>query len=175
MVLDVTPGGVSADSYLSVEDADALAARDIGPEAEKWLAAGTTTEQKEAALRRATRDLDAYLRTGWRPFTVGQALLFPRAIDVAAAGAFIPSRLQRATYEQATYVLANAPILDKAAARQARQLASASEPNVAYTQSQENDPTAYLSPAALHYLEGFAHSGTRRGIHSVRMASGFVP
>lgn len=172
MPLDTTPGGALSDSYLAVADADALAGRDLGPEAAKWLAA--TGDQKEAALRRATRDLDAYLRTGWRRFMLGQALLFPRSIDINGAGAFIPLNLRLATYEQATYVLANAATMDRAATRKARQVQSASEPNASYTRPQEEDPAAYLSPAAMHYLEGYRHVGTKRGVQTVRMGSGFI-
>lgn len=177
MALTTTPGGALSDSYLTVADADALAGADIGTEAVKWLAA--TAPQKEAALRRATRDLDTYLRTGWRRYSSTQALLFPRVIDVRTVAdeltAFIPHNLELATYEQATYVLANAEVLDRAATRKARQLASVSEPNTAYTRTPDEAPAAHLSPAALHYLGGYRTVGTRRGVQSVRMGSGYVP
>jgi hypothetical protein len=174
--LDATAGGALSDSYLTVAAADALAGADLGPEAVRWIAA--TTPEKEAALRRATRDLEAYLRTGWVRWYSGQALLFPRAIDVhTVAGEvvpMIPRTLELATYEQATYVLVNAPVMDRAATRRARELQTVSEPNTSYTRPQNDDPINHLSPAALHYLEGYRHVGTKRGVRSVRMASGFV-
>lgn len=172
MALDATPGGALSDSYLSVAAADALAGNDVGPEVVRWIAA--TNAEKEAALRRATRDLDAYLRTGWRRYSTAQALLFPRSIDVTGGGPFIPRALELATYEQATYVLMNAGVMDRAATRRARELQTVAEPNTSYTRPQDDDPMSHLSPAALHYLEGFRHVGSRRGVQSVRMSSGYV-
>lgn len=81
-MIDATVGGALADSYLSVAAADALAARDLGSAALRWLQATTTVAMKERALVRATREIDAHLLTsGGTPYTATQALLYPRTVD----------------------------------------------------------------------------------------------
>jgi len=174
MALDATVGGASANSYLTVEEADALAAADYGPEVSTWLSVGA--EAKGQVLMRATREIDGYLRTGWPPYATDQALLFPRAIDVTGSPAapYLPRTLKLATYEQATYLLRNAAVIDQAAARRARDLQSASEPNVAYTRPSGGQDAPVLAPGAAHYLAGYRSSATSRGVRSVRMASGHV-
>ena len=82
MTLDATVGGTSADSYLDVATADGLAAADIGRAATAWAAA--STDSKERSLKRATREIDAYLRSsGIARYSASQSLLYPRAVDVA--------------------------------------------------------------------------------------------
>lgn len=173
MALDATVAGADADSYLSVADADALAAADLGPEVDQWLAAEEA--DKERALKRATRELDSYVRTGWRQYASTQALTFPRLIDVDADGPFLPRDIRLATYEQATYVLANAKVLDRANTRRARDMQSASEPNLSYSRPTEDDAMGALSEAALAYLVDYGSQGTKRSVRSVRMASGYIP
>lgn len=169
MALDSTVAGSSSDSYISVAVADGFAADDLGPEATAWTAA--TTADKEKALKRATREIDGYLRTGWLRYATTQALLFPRSIDHSGTPevAFIPRNVQLATYEQATYVLRNATVIDSARQRRARDLESASEPNISYTERRDSVPPV-LSDAALHYLEGYRRSGGPRGLRSVRVS-----
>ncbi|MEA2676399.1 MAG: putative DnaT-like ssDNA binding protein [Chloroflexota bacterium] len=170
MTLDTTVAGASAKSYLSVADADALAADDLGPEAESWLAA--VTDAKEKALKRATREIDAYLRSGWTPYVATQALLFPRAVDYAGtpAAPVIPTSVKRACYEQATFVLRNASVLDNAQTRKARDVQSASEPNISFSEKTSGD-VPQLADAALMYLDGFRRSGGDRGLRSMRVSS----
>jgi len=172
VALDATVGGAAANSYLTVAEADAIAAQDVGPEVTKWLAA--SQPEKEAALQRATRELDAYMRTGWQPYSSSQALLFPRIIDQDSTGAYLPRKLQLATYEQSTYVLANAGVLDRANSRRARDLASVAEPNTSYSRQGGVDEVAELSAQAMVYLAGF-RTGGNRGLRSVRMSSGYMP
>jgi len=82
MILDATPAGLSANSYLTVGAADSLAGADLGSAAAAWLAA--VTAQKEAALVRATREVNAYLRSsGIARYAAAQSLLYPRAVDTA--------------------------------------------------------------------------------------------
>lgn len=179
MALDATVAGVSANSYLSIAAADLLAAADTGPEVTAWTAA--TTDQKERALKRATREIDAFLRSGWLRYGAAQsvafvqALLFPRAIDVSGSPAlpFLPRAVQLATYEQATYVHKNATVLDAAAVRRAQDMQSATQSNLSYTRSAEEGANV-LSPAALVYLEGYRRAGGARGIRTVRMSSGYL-
>lgn len=174
MTLVATVAGDTSDSYLTVSAADARAADDMGPEADRWLAAITTITDRERALKRATREVDAYVRTGHPRHSATQALRFPRSIDETAAGvAYIPTTILAATYHQAAYVLANAAVIDRAGARHARSLASSSEPNLSGTEA--DDPSAAMSPRALHFLSGYliaspARSGT---IGSLRMSGGF--
>lgn len=176
MALDATPAGASADSYLSVADADALAGADLGPEVDLWTAANTTA--KEKALKRATREIDAYIRSGWAKHVSTQALRFPRSIDVDADGdPFIPVDLQRATYQQAIYVNRNATVLAAANRRRARNVTNASEPDVSYTQGDPEEPIASMSAMAVHYLAGYATAPRAQraaSVRSARVSSGFV-
>lgn len=172
MTLDATVAGPTADSYLTLAAADAHAEDDMGPEADLWRKPTSTVKDRERALKRATREIDGYVRTGWPRHSGDQALRFPRSIDVASGVAFIPRGVQLATYHQAAYVLANAAVIDRASARHARNLSSASEPDLSGTQA--DDPGSAMSPRALHFLAGFriaaaAKSGT---IRSLRMAGG---
>src|SRR4051794_17191794 len=99
MALDPTVAGASSDSYLSVAAADAMAAADLGPEAEAWVRG--SAPQKEAALRRATRELDSYLGSRWMRYDTAQARLFPRSVDFRGTWGtpvpFIPADIINAT------------------------------------------------------------------------------
>lgn len=127
MALDATVAGASADSYITVAEADAFAAVRLGRFAEQWRDAATTTDTKEDALKQATSDLDAFVRVT-APYSDLQALVFPRAVDIDASDvAYIPRRVKEACYEQAAYVLATAELQDDAAERRARGLFSFQE------------------------------------------------
>ena len=167
MAIDSTVAGAAADSYLSVADADALAADDYGPEREWWKDAGL--EQKELALKRATDELDDAIRSGWTRYSLTQSLLFPRSIDVRATVAFIPDRLRRATYYQAAFLLRGARVIAAADMRRARGLQSASEPNMSYTEGDAAAPV--LSSRTLQAIAGFRRSGGSRRIQSIRTTS----
>lgn len=169
MALDSTVAGANADSYLSVADANTLAAADLGSEAAEW-AASADTARKEQALKRATREIDKYLRSGWTRYSPTQRLLFPRAVDYNGTPAvpFIQQDIRLATYEQATYLFANADAIDAAGIRWAR----ANQGEVASNEQESGD---YLvSPAAKAYLDGFRRGASGRGIRSVRV-SGYAP
>lgn len=173
MTLDATVAGASANSYLTVAAADALAESDMGPEAVKWLDANTTVVERERALKRATREIDGYVRTGWLPYAGTQALRFPREIDAASGVAYIPSDITMATYHQAAYVLKNANIIDGANARHARALTQFSEPNIS---GSVDDGVNIISPRAMHYLTGFEKASASKGgsgVRSVRLSGGF--
>lgn len=173
MALDSTVAGSTADSYLSVAVADGFAAADLGPEAAAWLAA--VTADKEKALKRATREIDGFLRSAWSRYSSTQALLFPRLIDYSGSPAvpLIPRNVQLACYEQASFVLKNAAVLDHARTRKARDVQSASEPNLSFSE-RTADSAPVLSDAAIHYLEGYRRAGGSRGIRSTRFASGVL-
>lgn len=174
MTLVATPADADANSYLTVADADALAGDDLGPEADAWLAT-TVLPSKEKALKRATREIDAHLSTTWQRYSSTQRLLFPRSIDTLDGDPVIPVGIQRATYQQAIFVLRNAAVIAAANSRRAQNLASASEPQMGYSQGAE-DGMNVLSPQALHYLSGFSvapRSGSD-GLRSVRVGTGFI-
>ncbi len=122
MPLDVTVGGSAANSYVSIAEADEFAASDIGRFAKAWTDA--PAEKKEAALRRAAREIDAYV--GIAPdeaFYYGvQALAFPRVRDVDYVTTLpeIPGRVKFGQYLQAAYLCATADQIDEAAARRAK-------------------------------------------------------
>lgn len=156
MTLVATVAAADADSYLTLAAAEALALRDIGPERDAWDHAGP--EDREAALRRATREIDGYIegpapRVAYSPGV--QALYFPRAIDLDDDGdPVIPSRVQQATYQQAIHILANKDLI--AAANAQRTTGDGSEGGQAYGIDAGAGPL--LSRAALHYLAGFARA-----------------
>jgi hypothetical protein len=129
VAIDATVAGTAANSYATVEEADLLALDDLGRAAADWALA--TLDTKERALKRATREIDAYVGTTEKYATdPEQALAFPRVSDVDSSGAaIIPSKLKLATYLQAGYVLRNADVLDEAASRRARGLVNFANPD----------------------------------------------
>jgi len=157
MALDATVAGASADAYLTVADADAIAAADMGSEAERWLSSSTTVTQREIALKRATREIDDLPHSG-TAYSTTQALVYPLSDDLDVNGdPIIVKRVRHATYYQAAFVLSNAAVIDRANARRARDVSQASEPDMSYTLG-EGGRSIY-SPRALQSLEGNARGG----------------
>lgn len=174
MVFDATVAGLAATSYLTVEDADALAAVDpVGGEA--WLS--SATDEKEQALMAATADVDTYRRAVAFRYDEEQPLLFPRLEDVRGDPAlpFIPRQVERATYEQATYLRQNAHLIRGAASQRARAVISASDGDGGFTAAVS--PTWGLyAPKMVELLDAIGAAGrTGRRIVSVPMASSFPP
>lgn len=165
MAIDATVAGASADSYLTVADADAIAGNRIGPYAEKWLAAQTSA--KEKALKTATRDVDEHVGATTR-YSSTQALGFPREIDVdGASQPLILTAVAEATYEQAVYLLVNAQQLADAATRRARAMFNFSDDDE--SGSITLDPLfGRFSPDAQRLLASLP-SEARGGIRSVPM------
>jgi hypothetical protein len=150
--LVATPGDSAANSYLTLDQADVLAAEDLGPASVSWLVA--SRNDRRAALKRATREIDAHLRTsGPARYSSTQSLLYPRAVDVTAGVATIPRWITGATYAQAKHLLRNAAVLDAAQTRKARAMDSASEPNTSYAADMRASPTN-LCDEAMGYLAG---------------------
>jgi len=173
MAIDATVAGASADSYLEVADADALAAEDYGPEKDWWLDAGA--EDKEFALKRATDEVDDHLRSGWSRYSATQTLLFPRTIDFTGTPAvpFIPTRVLRAVYYQAAFLIRGAKVIAAADLRRAKGAQSVSEPNMSYTQTFDSNEPAILSTRAATALDAYRQATGRRQVKSVYMASGY--
>lgn len=124
--LDTTPAGAAANAYISTEAADDLAGADVGRYAAHWQA--LARDDKERAILRATRDVDAYVGYVDTGYATDQALLFPRWYDVDSAGQpVLPDAVVRATYEQAIYVAKVGELIDDDASRRARGLNSWTE------------------------------------------------
>ncbi|HVM30772.1 MAG TPA: DnaT-like ssDNA-binding protein [Candidatus Limnocylindrales bacterium] len=171
MPLDTTVAGAATDSYISVAEADAMAAADLGRFAEAW--AEHTPDKKERALRRATREIDSHYGSV-RRYAATQARSFPRSLDVASGVPFVPDGIARATYEQAIYVASNAHLLDDAASRLARGLVSfSSEGGSGTVMGSEDVQYGRLAPNAARWLEVVRGRGTRsgRGVVSSRLSS----
>lgn len=96
MALDATPGGVTADTYIDLADADAYFEGRFG--AEDWE--GLSDPDKEKALRQATRHLDRQSYRGVKASAV-QALQFPRDIQDDSE---IPAAVREATCEEALWI-----------------------------------------------------------------------
>lgn len=169
MAFDATVAGNAANSYLSVAEADALAAADVGPSVTAWNAASQSA--KENALQRATREVNAYLRSsGIALYSATQALLYPRSVDVLNNTPFIPNAIRFATYAQAKFVNANASVLDAAETRKARGIESGSEPNVSWTLGAPGDKT-HLCDEAEAYLTGIFSQAS--SVHSVVIGTAY--
>ena len=109
MALDATTGGASADSYLTVADADAFAA--VTLHTAGWDSA--TDDDKAAALQQATRQIDLFVAWCGEVATDGQALAWPRRNmpDPLRPGAYIgagiiPDRLKAAVFNYTRGIIA---------------------------------------------------------------------
>jgi hypothetical protein len=156
MPFDATLGGASANSYLTVAEADAYANSDLGRNRTAWLAA--TVEDKEAALMRATEEIDATIVRVDSTFFTGQALLFPRSYDLDPSDDTLPklpARLGNAVYLQAAYIIRNADLLDDAASRRARGLANFSNPDGTSGQVAEDPRWGTLHPRVDRMLDEY--------------------
>lgn len=160
MVLDATVAGPSANSYLTVADADEFAAIDT-VNGDAWLAG--MSEAKQRALQAATSDVDLYKRSAGVRYSTIQALLFPRDTDLdSLAVPFLLGDVRRATYEQAVYLLRNAKVIGDAAARRARALFNFSDDDGS-GQPALNSSFGLFAPKMTEYLDriGAAARSTR--------------
>lgn len=150
MALVADVAGATSNSYLSVADADAIAqAEALGSNVKRWREA--TLDTKEAALIRATSEIDDFVGFS-NPYdpTTPQRLLFPRAgdVDPVTSAAIIPRSLQRATFLQAAYLLANADEIDESMARRARGLTNFSNPDGTGGSLSDTETYGVMHPAA---------------------------
>lgn len=161
MALDATVAGESANSYLTVAEADALADSELGHNARRWIL--SDLGDKERALIRASWQVDAYVPRFAR-YNGYQALAFPRDVDLDEAEMpVIEARVRRATFLQAAYLLANADKLDEASTRRARGMISFSESDVSGAPSL--DPAfGRMDPEAEILLKGFRQAGTVKSV-----------
>lgn len=168
MALDATVAGASANSYLTIDAADAHNDDRNGPQAERWAAA--STETKENALIEGAILIDSVVRASV-PYSLAQALAFPRASDVDANDdPVLPPRLLLAAYEQAAYLVANAKLLDAAASRRARQMFSFDEDGISGQISL--DPTlGLIAPKTQLLLNSLVATTGQTRIGSVQLRS----
>ena len=168
MTIVATPGASTANSYVTIAAADAFAETDHGPDVDRWRNA--TAMLKEAALKRATRELDALLRTtAYAAFDpTAQAvsnLYFPRSVDYDdASSPVIHYGIQRATYAQAKYIVSESRAIAAANAHRKRQAGSESE-------AAPYDGPPIISDEARHYAAPWLPGGIR----SVRVSSSYYP
>lgn len=101
MAIVATVGAANANSYLTVEQADAYLADRLGAEA--WAA---LDGQKETALKQATRELDRHRFKGCRANS-DQALQFPRLEQKQLLNE-IPPEVKQACAEQALWLAQHA-------------------------------------------------------------------
>ena len=112
MALDATPNGSSADSYVSVSDADAYHATHLY--ASTWT--GATEPNKEIALKMATRILDEKIDWSGNKASSTQALAWGRT-NVSDDGynvdsTIVPQPVKNATAEFARHLIAADPTGD---------------------------------------------------------------
>jgi hypothetical protein len=102
MALVTTPGSASADSYVSLNEADGYAASRFGTDA--WAALSDADQEK--ALRQATREIDRCRFRGRKTYA-SQALQFPRdyCSEESADLLEVPDEVQEACFEQALWVV----------------------------------------------------------------------
>lgn len=172
MAIDATVGGALADSYLLVAAADALASDDIGRAADAWVAADAI--RKEKALKRATREIEAYL--GPSVLLAGrysdlQARLYPRAEDVTSGTPFIPRAIVNATWAQAKFLIVNADALDAAQSRAARRNQSVSESGTSWTREDGASSAPFICDEAKGYLTGAF--GGASSVRSIRLSTDY--
>lgn len=170
MSLVVTPASATANSYLTVAEADEIAEQEtLGRDAESWLK--STASDKERALRRATREVDAFIVTSGTTYASDQALLFPRVADLDAndAPTIIPN-VRLATFYQAMYVLHNANVISDADSRRARGLTSFSDDDGS---GSINTEPQRLSTMARGYLGSLKSGAGRASIRSVPLSSSY--
>lgn len=160
MALDAEVGGATANSYLTVAEADAFADQELGHNAKRWIL--SDLGDKERALIRASWQVDAYVPR-FAPYVDDQALTFPRDVDVLADNPFLHERVKRATYLQASYLLANADKLDEASTRRARGMISFSESDVSGAPSLDPSFGRY-DPDFIALLDTFRLSATVKSV-----------
>lgn len=104
--LDATLSGASANSYLTIAQADDQ--MDGYDQVDAWEKLAKSNPDRQAALLRiGSRLIDQYCRGG-EPAVQGQRLIFPRKTDKDKTGAYvIPDEVKNALLEYVDYRLEN--------------------------------------------------------------------
>ena len=157
MALDATVGGASSDSYLSLTDAEAIAAGTL--HTDDWDAADD--DDKEAALATATRLLDWMIYWCGAVASRTQALAWPRTgmADPLRSDATVPSDILPAQLLQATFAYARAILqvdvlrpTTAGAEGGAIKSVKAGDLGVTYTEGHEASVTRVVPPVVLLLL-----------------------
>lgn len=146
-MIDTTFAGADAVSYATVAAADSYHSLRVRPE---WAA--VTAVAKEAALIRATDEIEASFRADGTAKTDTQALQWPRQNQTA-----IPANVIKATIELARHMLTDDPAqkVERQVAQQSESMDGLGGTSVTY-ESGSHDPYPFVT----RLLSGIA---TRRG------------
>jgi hypothetical protein len=150
-MLEATIGGAGANSFVTMEEAEAYFAARL--HAEAW--GGATAAAREQALRMAARMLNR-LRWHGTPGSATQALCWPRVGAPGAGAGTIPGAVKAAQCEEALAWLS--PSLVRRRALQAAQVAEAQVEGARETYAPA-DPTTLLSAEARALLTGWLRLG----------------
>jgi hypothetical protein len=171
-LLVATPGSPTANSYLTVADADTIAlVQGLGEASDAWLAAGN--DRKERALIRATAEVDAYIASAGTTYTLDQPLLFPRLYDAVGGVPYIIPNVRMATFWQAVHLLVNADLLDRANTRRARGMISFSDDDGSGSMVSVKPEFGMLSAQALTYLQAVGRTTGQATLRSVPIESSY--
>ena len=159
MALDATPGSSSANSYVTLAEAEAHFAERL--HADAWGSAPDA--DKEKALLTACRRLEQpRYWDGNRPaFTdPRQRLCFPRVIDTDAAGTFIiPQAVKEAQCEEALALLSRGAEHERRRALQASGVKSFAVDGLSESYESGADRQVLLSAEARSLLAGYVSKG----------------
>lgn len=157
VTVDATVGGASANSYLTVADADTILNLRLG--IGSWTDA--STDDKGRALIMATRDIDTNRFLGER-VSYSQILEWPRTYQREPADQ-IPRDVQFATAEQALWILQNSASGGRSDRQQlaAQGVTSYTVGNLSETLS-STIRNGGLSSEASRYLTGYLKARTGR-------------
>jgi hypothetical protein len=177
MALDVTVGGESTVSYVSVSEADRYFTSHYSTaKAASWAA--LTVPRKESALKRACQQIETikfldveYAVTGRLPLALiddiyadipickyedYQRLQFPRNIDINSSGvAFVPQEVKDANCEQAVHILTfDDSALQTIGSGIVEEAVTAGSVK-SYTRYAEGRTPTYISPMAVELLRPY--------------------
>lgn len=153
MALDVTVGGASSDSYVSLAEAATYFGARFGTDA--WDA--LSDANKEKALKQATREVDSHLFLGRRNYW-SQALQFPRAYPYhreeprQSTAVEIPTSVKHATCEQALFIVQHATTGGRSPIQSLRSEGVVSHRVGSLAQNFEGATQGVLGPGAKTYL-----------------------
>lgn len=182
MALDVTVGGESSNSYVSVGAANTYFLNHYSlSKAATWAA--LSQPRKESALKRACQQietlkmLDNELAAGSLPLELvlnqhyditihklelRQRLQFPRNLDVNSSGdGFIPTEVADANCEQAIHLFTFDDATLLTIQQGIKKEAQSAGPVKTFTEYTEGSVPTYISPMAIELLRPFMRRSTR--------------
>jgi hypothetical protein len=175
LVITATPGSATANSYLTLAEANEYCEAHIAGAA--WAA--KTDDEKNRALAHATRQLDAHLRwVGWVASQT-QALAWPRlGVSDPITGAYIssavvPLAVKRACAEQARLLLASGDrSIESDAERDNIKRLAAGSVEVEYGSGPSTEPATAIAPSAMAFISEWAIETGAGGARTVALVRG---